>query len=161
MGNPADAQLELLFDAPAAPGTATTGESRENGPENAPQGKKHHRGLPDALSAQERTNRAQFQPGVRWWGSRFAIGATAGGIRAPAAPTRKPPRSDGGTLTMPSGLHNLRMNGRHRPEGRRRTAPWAVVLLLFLASIGLTVVVAFTLENRIAAVEARLGSGGE
>ena len=41
VGNPAAAaaQLELLFAAPAAPGTATTGESRENGPENAPQGK--------------------------------------------------------------------------------------------------------------------------
>ena len=39
VGNPADAQLELLFAATAAPGTATTGESRENGPGNAPQGK--------------------------------------------------------------------------------------------------------------------------
>ena len=60
---------------------------------------------------------------------------------------------------MPSGL---RMNGRHRPEGRRRSAPWVLLLVataMFLASIGLTIVVAFTLDNRIAAVEARLGSG--
>ena len=65
---------------------------------------------------------------------------------------------------MPSGLHNLRMNGgRRRPEGRRRSAPWVLVLALvmFLASIGFTLVVAFTLEHRIAAVEARLGSGDE
>ena len=57
------------------------------------------------------------------------------------------------------------MNGHRRAAGRRRSATWAVVLLvatlLFLASIGLTLVVAFTLDNRIAAVEARLGSGGE
>ena len=64
---------------------------------------------------------------------------------------------------MPCGLHNLRMNGHRRPEGRRRSAPWVLVvaMVMFLASIGLTLVVAFTLDNRIAAVEARLGSGEE
>ena len=36
-----------------------------------------------------------------------------------------------------------------------------VATLLFLASIGLTVVVAFILENRIAAVETFLGIGQE
>ncbi len=69
------------------------------------------------------------------------------------------------TLTRPSGLHNLRMNGRRRLAGRRRTAPWVVLLLvatlLFLASIGLTLVVAIALENRIAAVETFLGIGQE
>ena len=41
---------------------------------------------------------------------------------------------------MPGGLHNLRMNGHRRPAGRRRSAPWVVVVatLMFLASIGLT-----------------------
>ncbi len=67
------------------------------------------------------------------------------------------------TLTRPCGLHNLRMNGRRRLAGRRRTAPWVVVVatLMFLASIGLTLVVAIALENRIAAVETFLGIGQE
>ena len=55
VGNPADAQLELLFAAPAAPGTATTGESRENGPENAPQGKPQGKAPPGAAGRAERT----------------------------------------------------------------------------------------------------------
>ena len=64
---------------------------------------------------------------------------------------------------MPSGLHNLRTNGRRRLAGRRRTAPWVLVVatLMFLASIGLTLVVAFTHENRIAGIEALLGNGEE
>ena len=32
-----DAQLELLFDAPAPTGAASAAEARENGPESAPQ----------------------------------------------------------------------------------------------------------------------------
>ena len=51
----------------------------------------------------------------------------------------------------------MRMNGRSRRENRRQTSPWIGVLILasvmFLASIGLTIMVAFILENRIAAVE--------
>jgi mRNA-degrading endonuclease toxin of MazEF toxin-antitoxin module len=65
---------------------------------------------------------------------------------------------------MSGGLHNLRMNGRRRLAGRRRSAPWVVLVVapaMFLASIGLTLVVAFTHENRSAGIEALLGSGEE
>ena len=51
----------------------------------------------------------------------------------------------------------MRMNGRSRRENGRRTPPWIGVLILasvmFLASIGLTITVAFILQDRIAAVE--------
>ena len=54
-------------------------------------------------------------------------------------------------------LNDWRMNGRRRLEGRRRTPPWVGVLLLasamFLAAIGLTITVAFVLDQRIAAIE--------
>ena len=58
------------------------------------------------------------------------------------------------------GLHNFRMNG-HRLESRRRTPHGVVVLAVAIAmclvSIGFTIVVAFTLERRVAAIESVLG----
>ena len=64
-------------------------------------------------------------------------------------------------MTKPGGVHALRANARRRLGGRRRTAPGMVLLLLaavlFLASIGLTLTVAFSLEHRIAAIETFLG----
>ena len=60
-----------------------------------------------------------------------------------------------------SGFHNMRMRGRHRLEGGRRNSPGVVVLVvasaLFIASIGLTIAIAFNLEARIAAIETVLG----
>lgn len=60
---------------------------------------------------------------------------------------------------MPS-LHNLHLNGHRRLESRRRTSPWIVVLVvataLYSVSVGLTIAVAFTLESRVAAIEAFL-----
>lgn len=57
-------------------------------------------------------------------------------------------------------LHDLRMNGRRRrrlEDRRRTTPPWVMLLLvatvMFLASIGLTITVAFVLEHRITAIE--------
>ena len=65
---------------------------------------------------------------------------------------------------MPN-LHHLHMNGRRRLESRRRPSPWIVVLVvataMYSASIGITIAVAFTLESRVAAVEALLGNGQE
>lgn len=65
---------------------------------------------------------------------------------------------------MPN-LHHLHRNGRRRLESRRRTSPWIVVLVvataMYSASIGLTIAVAFTLESRVATIEAFLGSGQE
>ena len=70
----------------------------------------------------------------------------------------------GHLLPMPN-LHHLHRNGRRRLESRRRTSPWIVVLVvataMYSASIGLTIAVAFTLESRVATIEAFLGSGQE
>ncbi|MDE0362314.1 MAG: hypothetical protein OXI74_14185 [Rhodospirillaceae bacterium] len=59
---------------------------------------------------------------------------------------------------MPS-IHDMRMNGSRRESGRR-TPPWIMVLILalvmFLASIALTITVALILENRIATIESFL-----
>ena len=56
-----------------------------------------------------------------------------------------------------SNLNDWRSNGRRRLEGRRRNPPWVGVLLLamvmFLGSIGLTITVAFFLDQRITAIE--------
>ena len=64
-------------------------------------------------------------------------------------------------MTEHGRLRAFRAHGRRRLAGRRRTAPGIVVLVgasvLFLASIGLTLTVAFSLEHRIAAIEAVLG----
>ena len=63
------------------------------------------------------------------------------------------------------GLHALRANARHGIEGRRRKSSGMVVLLaaavMFLASVGLTIMVAFSLDHRIAAIEAVVGIGDE
>lgn len=62
-------------------------------------------------------------------------------------------------------LHNLHVNGHRRLESRRRTSPWIAVLVvataMYSASIGITIAVAFTLESRVAAIEAFLGNGQE
>ena len=50
-------------------------------------------------------------------------------------------------------LNDWRMDGRRQLEGRRRTPPSVGVLVLFLASIGLTIAVAFSLNQRITAIE--------
>lgn len=59
----------------------------------------------------------------------------------------------------------MRMHGRRCLESRRRTAPWVVVLVvasaMSLASIGLTIDIAFTLEAHIVAIEAALDTGQE
>ena len=68
-------------------------------------------------------------------------------------------------VTKPGGLHALRANARHGIEGRRRKSSGMVVLLaaavMFLASVGLTIMVAFSLDHRIAAIEAVVGIGDE
>ena len=61
-----------------------------------------------------------------------------------------------------TGLRDWRMRGRRRLEGRRRRSPPGLLLLLlaavlFLASIGFTLTVAFSIEHRIAAIETFLG----
>ena len=57
---------------------------------------------------------------------------------------------------MPN-LIDWRMNVRHRLEGGRSTPPWVVVLavasVMLVASIGLTITVAFSLNQRITAIE--------
>ena len=62
-------------------------------------------------------------------------------------------------------MPSLYMNGRRRLESRRRTSPWIVVLVvataLYSVSMGLTIAVAFTLESRVAAIEAFLGNSQE
>ena len=56
-----------------------------------------------------------------------------------------------------SDLNDWHMDGRRQLEGRRRTPPSVGVLVLamvlFLASIGLTIAVAFSLGQRITAIE--------